>query len=85
MQPTVGRIVHYVSHGSPILEDGTQKYKSVCRAAIVTGEPVPGFMDASITPLAVLNPEGMFFQACYEDGPDNPKGGTWHWPEKVAI
>ena len=85
MQPTVGQIVHYVSHGSPVLEDGTQKYKSVCRAAIVTGDPVAGFMDALVTPLAVFNPEGMFFQACYVDHSDAPKGGTWHWPEQVTL
>ncbi len=34
-KPSVGRIVHYVSHGSPIREDGTQAFPSVCRAAVV--------------------------------------------------
>lgn len=31
----VGRIVHYVSHGTPILPDGTQAYHSECRPAMV--------------------------------------------------
>lgn len=35
-RPSVGRIVHCVSHGSPVREDGTQAYASKCRAAIVT-------------------------------------------------
>ncbi|MFJ2029439.1 hypothetical protein [Streptosporangium sp. NPDC087985] len=33
--PTVGRIVHYVSHGTPPRPDGTQAFTSQCRAAIV--------------------------------------------------
>lgn len=35
-RPTVGRIVHYVSHGTPVRADGSQAYPSLCRAAIVT-------------------------------------------------
>jgi hypothetical protein len=35
-RPTVGRIVHYVSHGTPVLDDGTQIFPSRCRAALVT-------------------------------------------------
>ena len=35
-RPSVGRIVHYVSHGTPLRPDGTQAYSSVCRAAMVT-------------------------------------------------
>ncbi|MEO6084704.1 MAG: hypothetical protein ABIQ18_16505 [Umezawaea sp.] len=34
--PSVGRIVHYVSHGTPVRPDGSQAYTSECRAAIVT-------------------------------------------------
>lgn len=35
-QPTIGRIVHYTAHGTPVRADGTQAYPSVCRAAMVT-------------------------------------------------
>ncbi|BAU83334.1 hypothetical protein SLA_2407 [Streptomyces laurentii] len=78
--PTIGRIVHYVSHGTPGGE-----YPSQCRAAIVTatdpapdGVPEPGQVFAS---LAVITPEGMFFNRfVLQDG--NHTAGTWHWPER---
>ena len=61
-KPTVGRIVHYVSHGTPVRADGGQAYASQCRAAIITGVPTDppagGHLDIG---LAVLNPKGMFF------------------------
>ncbi|MGH3986590.1 MAG: hypothetical protein ACRDTZ_04645 [Pseudonocardiaceae bacterium] len=34
--PQVGNSVHYVSHGTPTLPDGTQAYTSQCRAARIT-------------------------------------------------
>jgi len=95
-KPSVARVVHYVSHGSPVREDGTQVYQSVCRAAIITevlGDPEG--TDTMVN-LAVLNPQGMFFdhatmhhEAPETDtqepggGPLNHPGGTWHWPERV--
>jgi hypothetical protein len=76
--PTVGRVVHYLSHGSPVLPDGTQHYKPECRAAIVTA-----IGDIGRVGLAVLNPTGLFFdQACPQDE-GLCCGGTWHWPERV--
>jgi hypothetical protein len=98
-KPSVGRIVHYVSHGTPVRGDGTQAYSSECRAALVTeigevwvpeGVEHPGGAPVS---LAVLNPEGMFFNrgVTYHEGvpidDEHPEcaypGGTWHWPERV--
>lgn len=80
MKPSVGRIVHYVSYGTPGGE-----YTSQCRAAIVTAVH-GGEGEGEGVSLAVLNPEGMFFnQLCshYEpDGFDMPPGGSWHWPER---
>jgi hypothetical protein len=76
--PTVGRIVHYVSHGTPVQPDGTQAYTAQCRAAIVTDVPVD---DACS--LAIFNPTGMFFNKVRYDGSQDPEGGTWHWPEIV--
>lgn len=74
--PSVGRIVHYVSYGTPGGEYGKE-----CRAAIVTelAQPDEG---SDVVGLAVLNPTGLFFnRAAYdENGHD---GGTWHWPERV--
>lgn len=63
-KPSVGRIVHYVSHGTPGGEYGKE-----CRAAIITeltGDPNHPDQLA----LAVLNPTGMFFNVAvrYDDG-----------------
>jgi hypothetical protein len=89
--PTTGRIVHYVSYGTPGGE-----YVSQCRAAIVTEvnpeEPLH-------VGLAVLNPGGMFFHSlavggCFQDElppahkilvgeRSEHRGGTWHWPERT--
>jgi hypothetical protein len=83
MQPSVGRIVHYVSYGTPGGE-----YTSQCRAAIVTAVTEHPDADGTAS-LAVLNPEGMFFNQGVphaEDkaaGADSHPGGTWHWPERV--
>jgi len=88
MEPSVGRIVHYVSDGTPGGE-----YTSQCRAAVITavhdGDPVPE-NGVPYVDLFVMNPTGVFLnQQCryeHEDnGPDEgkPRGGTWHWPERV--
>lgn len=71
--PTVGRIVHYVSYGTPGGE-----FESEHRAAIVTSV-IEGSMFVG---LCVLNPTGMFFNLAvpYDAG---GSGGTWHWPERV--
>jgi len=91
MKPSVGRIVHYVSYGTPGGE-----YGSKCRAAVVTGlgemleYPVhgdgiddlgPG--DAQLADLCVLNPTGMFFNQGVPQDEQAHNGGTWHWPERV--
>lgn len=89
MRATVGRIVHYVSYGTPGGE-----YTSQCRAAIITdvddrqyatmgsgGDPLD--VDHAPVGLAVLNPSGMFFNEAVQDE-DGKAGGTWHWPERAA-
>lgn len=93
MKPTVGRVVHYLSYGTPGGEYGRE-----CRAAIITG--VPTNADLGITEpmlhnveqleglpvmpvsLCVLNPSGMFFNDAEYDE-DVERGGTWHWPERT--
>ena len=54
-KPTGGRIVHYVRYGTP-----NGEYKSECRAAVVTtlADWTAGNRGVG---LAVLNPDGMFF------------------------
>jgi hypothetical protein len=72
MNPSVGRIVHYVSYGTPGGE-----YVSQCRAAIVTD-----IVSDDVVGLAVLNPTGMFFnRSTYDES--GTVGGSWHWPERV--
>jgi hypothetical protein len=87
----IGSTVHYTSEGSPVLPDGTQRYVSVCRAAIVTE-----LVDSETAALAVLNPTGVFFHPrCTRDlDAEAPvlidqfspavtvkhKPGTWHAP-----
>lgn len=68
--PTIGRIVHYRSFGTPGGE-----YKSECRAAIVT----MAYTD-TIVSLAVLNPSGLFFDKGIAYDEIGTHGGTWHWP-----
>jgi hypothetical protein len=79
--PSVGRIVHYVSYGTPAGE-----YASECRAAIIT-EVTDG---TTTVGLCVLNPTGQFFNRAVEQhepvtegGVTEIVGGTWHWPERV--
>jgi hypothetical protein len=78
MQPTIGRIVHYTSHGTPGGEYGKE-----CRAAIVTeltGDPDNPDQDG----LAVLNPTGMFFNQAvpFNDGGGQP--GAPNCPDQSA-
>jgi hypothetical protein len=77
-KPSVGRIVHYVSYGTPGGE-----FKSECRAAIIAGAPTAGRgRPTKKVDLVVVNPTGLFFNSCVQDE-DTKAGGTWHWPERV--
>ena len=72
-KPSVGRVVHYVSHGTPGGE-----YTSQCRAAIVTETNT-----SDTVGLAVLSPAGMLFDRTVVHDEDGKGGGTWHWPERL--
>jgi hypothetical protein len=91
MKPSVGRIVHYVSYGTPGGE-----YASECRAAVVTETSLnPELPD--VVSMFVMNPEGIFLSRgvpYHEGDPGHDhtgeqvpalsyRGGTWHWPERV--
>lgn len=81
MKPTIGRIVHYTSYGTPGGE-----YPSVCRAAIITAVTTStADIDQSeftTADLFVMNPEGIFLNKNVIQDEDTKKGGTWHWPER---
>lgn len=68
MKPSVGRIVHYVSHGTPGGEYGKE-----CRAAVVTEIP-EGVENPQTIGLCVLNPTGQFFNRSvpFNDGEGKP-------------
>ncbi len=83
MKPTVSRIVHYVSYGTPGGEYGKE-----CRAAVVTEvtgralqPPDMTETDLWVVGLCVLNPTGMFFNQGVVQMENGRDGGTWHWPE----
>lgn len=80
MTPSIGRIVHYHSYGTP-----NGEYKSEPRAAVVTAvrdlEPVPEH-GIPYVDLCVLNPEGMFFNRNVSYNADGA-AGTWSWPPRV--
>ncbi|MFD5788559.1 hypothetical protein ACFWH1_18295 [Streptomyces sp. NPDC127037] len=83
--PSVGRIVHYVSHGTPLRSDGSQEHPPACRDAHVT-EVDP--TDPARVGLAVLNPEGLLFRPLSAGGSVHDEsgaqlGGSWHWPERT--
>lgn len=94
MKPTVSRIVHYVSYGTPGGE-----YYSTCRAALVAEvggwvqdsvehdpetvhrRTVKEHWDEEMLGLVVTNPTGLFFNRSPHDETEK-RGGTWHWPER---
>lgn len=80
MIPSIGRIVHYHSWGSP-----GGKYKPEPRAAIVTAVPAaadgsPG--DGSVLSLMICNPTGVFFDVAVPVAAV-PTPGHWTWPPRV--
>lgn len=89
MKPSVGRIVHYVSYGTPGGE-----YAKECRAAVITEVQFADGIGCTVG-LCVLNPTGQFFNRTVpmhsgnEDGGTDLcggldfRGGTWHWPARV--
>lgn len=79
--PSIGRIVHYQSYGTPGGE-----YLPEPRAAIITEVEFRGIADhpdlAPIISVAVLNPTGMFFNTGIELV-DEPTPGKCNWPPRA--
>lgn len=72
-KPSVGRIVHYQSYGTPGGE-----YSSLPRAAVITET----YGESSCVGLCVLNPTGQFFTQSVPYS-ETPKPGHWSWPPRV--
>lgn len=71
-KPSVGRIVHYQSYGTP-----NGEYKSKPIAAVITEV----FSDTCVN-LFVMNPSGLFFNQSVVRS-DEPKAGHWNFPPRV--
>ena len=69
--PSVGRVVHYFSYGTP-----NGEYKSEARAAIVTAIHNEDFT----VDICVMNPTGLSFNQKVKQG-NEP--GQWNWPPIV--
>lgn len=76
-KPSVGRIVHYQSLGSPAPKEGEVDLPSAPRAAVITDVSESGSVS-----LFVMNPMG---QHVVWDVPfsDSPKRGCWSWPPRT--
>jgi hypothetical protein len=77
-KPSVGRVVHYHSYGTPGGE-----YLPEARAAIITAVAAAELEGATDqVSLAILNPTGMFFNV---DVPfsETPAPGHWSWPPRA--
>jgi len=71
-KPSVGRMVHYHSYGTPGGE-----YKPEARAATITQVNEDGTVG-----LFIMNPTGLFFPTSVKYS-DEPKPGHWSWPPRV--
>lgn len=70
-KPTVGRIVHYQSYGTPGGE-----FLPEPRAAVITAIGERGAVS-----LCVLNPTGQFFSQGVPYS-ELPEAGHWNWPPR---
>lgn len=70
-KPSVGRIVHYQSYGTP-----NGEYPSVPRAAVIA--EVYGDEEVQVV---VFNPTGLHFNRAKFS--EDPKPGHWNWPPRV--
>lgn len=77
--PSIGRVVHYHSYGT-----SGGEFKPEPRAAIITQVLAPDESDENdpYVGLAVLNPTGMFFNACVAYS-EEPLPGCWSWPPRI--
>lgn len=78
-KPSIGRIVHYHSYGTPGGE-----FLPEPRAAIITEvkpSPDPEWGEW-IASLAVLNPTGIFFNENVRFS-EEPQPGRWSWPPRI--
>jgi len=76
--PSVGRVVHYFAFGTP----GGEFPVGEPRAAVVTEVNEPKNPNSPIG-VAVLNPQGMFFNRNILKATRPQQPGCWDWPASV--
>jgi hypothetical protein len=79
-KPSIGRIVHYQSFGTPGGE-----YLPEPRAAIITAVDNSRGTEEhpeTVVSVCVLNPEGFFFKKNLPFA-ETPTPGHWNWPPRV--
>lgn len=81
MTPTIGRVVHYQSYGTP-----NGEFQAEPRAAIITEvnevQYDPTLPVTYEVGLAVLNPTGVYFNRSVPFA-EEPTPGHWNWPPRV--
>lgn len=78
MKPTVGRIVHYQSYGTPKGE-----YQSKPVAAVITSVEETFTTEREFVGLCIFNPTGLFFNTKVPHAEaDVPTPGCWNWPPR---
>ncbi len=76
-KPSIGRIVHYQSYGTP-----NGEYLPEPRAAVVTELSKAEGSDELLVGLCIMNPTGLFFTRGVSYS-ETPKPGCWSWPPRV--
>lgn len=78
--PSIGRIVHYHSYGTPGGEYPPEPWAAI--VTCVSDLDLNALPDLLRVGLAVLNPTGMFFN---QDVPfsEDPQSGHWSWPPRA--
>lgn len=79
-KPSVGRIIHYVSYGTPKGE-----YQPAHRAAIITDVKSTENDDATTSyeiRCTIFNPDGQFLSPWLKFDEEEKASGTVHWPER---
>lgn len=77
--PSIGRIVHYQSFGTP-----NNEHQSKPRAAVITAVwgPIEG-EEGRRCSLCIMNPTGLFFNETVPFSAE-PRPGYWSWPPRSA-
>lgn len=77
MNPTVGRIVHFQTYGTPGGEHPSEPVAAMITRIMEPADISPGAVD-----LCVFYPNGLSFKQAVNQA-DEPTAGRWNWPPRV--